>query len=150
MTTVTDTTAEKREIEFDLIVDASSYGHTDAVQRIAETAVHAALVSFENGEHGDLLLNAGRAALIATTAALQALEDGGHLVPEGTSTTVGWRAVTDDGHVLTTVLEADEFRDWMVSRGLREGEHVEAHRTVVVPIPREVTALHEAPADDDF
>ena len=150
MTTVTDTTAEEREIEFDLIVDASSYGHTDAVQQIAETAVHAALVSFENGEHGDLLLNAGRTALIATTAALQALDAAGHLVPEGAKTSMGWRAMTEAGEQLTTVLGGEDFRGWMIERGLRGGEHVEAHRTVVVPIPREVTALHEAPADDDF
>lgn len=146
---------EDRELEYDLTLDASSYGHTDVVQQLAEQAAHAALVGFENGEHGDLLLNASRAALLATTAALRALEDAGHLVPEGATVTKRWQAFSDHGLQLTLPMDADEFEHWMKARGLLADEHIVTLRTIATPIPREATkpqplAEPAVPAEVDF
>ena len=138
-------TTEERELEHELTLDASGYGHTDHVQQIAEQAAAAALKSYENGEHGDLLLNSARAALIATNAALRALDDTGHLVPEGASTAKAWVVMSRDERPLTLPLDADGLRDYMVNTGLRDTDRVDVIRTVVSTISREETRAHQDP-----
>jgi len=132
------THAEERELEFDIAIDASSVCHDDVVQRIAEQAAATALHGFENGDVGDLLLNSSRAALIATGAALRALEDAGHLIPDGATVERHWRARAENGAHLTGDMDADEFESWMKTRGLFDGEYLEVLRTVATAIPREV------------
>lgn len=135
-------TAEDRELEYELTIDASSYGHTDVAQQLAEQAAAAALASYGNG---DLTLSSGRAALIATTAALRALEAAGHLVPEGATTTQMWVVMSRDNRPLTLPLDADGLRDYMLDPGLGDTDHVDTIRTIVSTIPREATRPQPAP-----
>lgn len=133
-----DKTIEERELEYELTIDASTNGHTDLIQQIAETAAAASLKGYENGEYGDLLLNAGRAALIATNAALRALDEAGHLLPEGERTQM-WVVMSRDNRPLTLPLDADALRQHMTDVGLAETEHVDTIRTIVSSVPREAT-----------
>lgn len=144
------TTPEERELEYELTIDASTYGHTDRVQQVAEQAAAEALKGYENGEHGDLLLNAARAALIASTAALRALDEARHLIPEG-ETVQRWVVMSQDDRPLTLPLDADELRTYMVEKGLADTDRVDTIRTIVSGIPREATQPH-APvkAEGDF
>lgn len=134
---------EKSEIEYELTIDASTYGHTDQVQQMAEQAAAAALRSYENGEHGDLLLNAARAALVATNAALRALDAAGHLVPEGESVQ-RWVVMSRDNRPLSLPLDADELRQYVTQTGLADTDHVDTIRTIVSTIPREATRAQPA------
>ncbi len=150
------TTLEDRELEYELTLDAASTGHTDHVQAIAEQAIDAALARFEHGEAGDLMLNAARAALIAATAALRALDAEGHLVPEGASVAQMFVVMSDDEKPLTVPMTAEELGKYMADTGLPDTARVDSIRTVITPIPREATrpappVLSALPADDfDF
>ena len=132
-------TTEERELEHELTIDASSYGHTDIVQQIASDAAAASLKSYENGEHGDLLLNAGRAALIATNAALRALDAAGHLVPEGSVCVQTWFVMSADAEIVAGPLEASAFENYMLRVGLADGQYVDTIRVIRSTIPRKDT-----------
>lgn len=137
---------EEQEIEYDLTLDATSYGNTDTVHQLATSAAENALSSYGNGEWGYLLLNSARASLIGVGAALNALDTAGHLVPEGATVTQQWQAVTDAGDPVTEPMDGDTLLDWMKSRGLADGEHLVTIRTVVTPVPRDLVRPDLAPA----
>lgn len=142
-------TQEDRELEHELTLDASSYGHTDLVQQIAEAAAAAVLKEHENGEHGDLLLNSARAALIATTAALRALDEAGHLVPEGSASVQTWFVMSSDQEIVAGPLDASDFETYMLRVGLADGEYIDTVRVIRSTIRREDTRPQPAapPAD---
>lgn len=131
-------TTEDRELEYELTIDASGYCLTDRVQQIAEAAAASALKGYENGEHGDLLLNSARAGLIAATAALRALEEAGHLLPEG-ETVQRWVVMSRDDRPLTLPLDADQLREHMTGIGLSPTDRVDTIRTTVSTIRRKDT-----------
>lgn len=132
-------TAEERELEFDLTMDASSFGYTDQAHDIAVGAAEAALTRWENGQRSALLLTTERAAQIAVTAALRALDEAGHLLPEGATVTRSWRIRNILGSHDTRLLDAAELEEYMHEVGLEDGEEVDVIRTIVTPIPREAT-----------
>lgn len=151
-------TGEEREIELELALDAAGCAHTDTVQRVAEEAIADSLARFEHGDAGDLMLNRGRAALIGATAALRALEQAGHLVPETTSVTRTYRIIAEDGTPVTEALDEDTFSAYMLTTGLTEGQSFEVTRIVTTTIPREaivpLTGAWDEPAtataEEDF
>lgn len=132
------TTPEERELEYELTLDASTFGHTDRVQQIAEQAAIAALEVYEDDAHGGLPLTAERAASVAITAALRALDDANHLVPEGLNRQ-RWVVMSSDERPLTIPLTAEELREHMTQNGLGDRDRVDTIRTVISTIPREAT-----------
>jgi len=127
---------EGRDIMLDLALDAAGCAHTDTVQRIAEEAIAEALERFENGQHSSLLMTAQRAAAVAATAALRALEQAGHLVPETASVTLSYQVVGDDG-TDTDQMDEAEFSAYMLTNDLTAGQVIEVTRTVTTIIPAE-------------
>lgn len=125
---------EIREIELDLAREAAALCHDDIAQELTDQAVADALRPL-----GDTLPSS-RAVTIAVSAALRALEEEGLLLPGRATTTRAWRAVADDGALLTDLMTDDQMEEWMLTRGLRDGEHLETVRTVTTPIPRELLA----------
>jgi len=140
-----DSTAEEREIEYELTLDASGSAHTDTVHDVAVNAICGVLEPRESGPAGDLMVNAATAALIAGNAALNALDDAGHLIAEGTIVHKRWQAMSDDGEVVTDEMDEDQLHEWMTTRGLRDGEHIVYLRTLSSVIPREATRPQPAP-----
>lgn len=120
-------TIELRELELELIIDASAYGHTDHVHRIACEAA------------GD-----ERAA----TLILEALDTAGHLVPEGATVTQQWRVVAG-GERVTEPMDVEEFTRWVQLNGLADDHEIVAIRTIESPIPREATRPTMAPVAAD-
>lgn len=132
-------TSEDRELEYELTVAAATEGHTEHVQQIATDAASASLAHFENGEYGDLLLNSGRAGLIAGLAALRALSDAGRLLPEGSASVQTWFVMSEDDQIVAGPLEGPAFEEYMLATGLADGEYVDTIRVIRTTIAREAT-----------
>jgi hypothetical protein len=128
---------EEHLIVFELMRDAADAAHTQVVHELTVGAIDKRLQHFvARDDVGDLAnINAARAALLAANAALGALEDGGHLVPEGARTERRYQ-VAADGEPVTELLTPDGFEAWMKQNTLPASHDVLVHRTIVTTIPR--------------